>query len=145
MLYLLPMYLLGFEMDRSQEELNNEFTRLNDAGLLTDAAKRKEKGNYHFRNGLTKEPCFKKIDCTKMLPPLHYWLCSLKHIENFAYILNTPKEKFPKNKRVMGKGSRKGKVAKKAFEEKKKEFIFKARDTLGILLDSPGGGNGGKN
>ena len=57
-------------MDRNIDDLNNEFIRLNDAGLLTDQAKRKEKGDYHIRNGLTKEPCFKKIDCTKMLPPI---------------------------------------------------------------------------
>ena len=134
-------------MNRNIEELNDEFTRMNDAGLFTDTAKRKEKGDYHIRNGLTKKPGFKKIDCTKMLPPLHYWLCSLKHIENFAYIINTPKEKFPKKKRVMGKGTRKGKVATKAINDEKKEFISKARNgPLGLLLDSPnGGGNGGKN
>ena len=135
-------------MDRDISHINSEFTRLNDAGLLTEAAKRKEKGKgkYHIRNGLTKKPCFKTIDCTKMLPPLHYWICSLKHMENMAYIINTPKEKFPKNKYVMGKGKRKGKVATKAVGDSKKNFITKARNTpgLGILLDSPSGaGTGG--
>ena len=131
-------------MDRNIMQLNNDFIRFNDAGLLTEAAKRKEKGNYHIRNGLTKKPCFKKLDFTKMLPPLHYWICALNHIESFAYIINTPKEKFPAKKHVMGKGKRKGPIATKAIEESKKKFISKARDTLGILLDSPNGsGNGG--
>ena len=72
-------------MDRNIEQLNSEFIRLNDAGLLTDKARAKQcrQKDYHTRNGITKEPVFKKLDATKMLPPLHYMLCSLRHIGRF--------------------------------------------------------------
>ena len=50
-----------------------------------------------------------------MLPPLHYWICALDNMENFAYHINTPLEKFARKKRVMGRGKRKGKLAKDAI------------------------------
>ena len=130
-------------MDRDIEEINSEFQRLENAGMLTAAAKRKEKGDYHIRNGITKEPCFKKIDCTKFLPPLHFWICSLDHMESFGYHINTPLEKFNNKKRAMrGFGPRKGKVATEYIEDTaKKNFIDKAKQgPLGLLLDSPTGG-----
>ena len=44
----------------------------------------------------------------------------------------------------MGKGGpRKGDDAKDGIKTAKQALITKARNTLGILLDSPGGGNGG--
>ena len=69
-------------MDRSVEKLNSDYIRLNNEGLLTAKARAKQsrEKDYHTRNGLTKEPIFKSIDCTKMLPPLHYLICSLNHI-----------------------------------------------------------------
>ena len=109
------MLLLGFEMNRNIQQTNVDFERLRDAGLLEDTQKRKEKGNYKIRYGITKKPCFKRIDCTKMLPPLHYWICALKHMENLAYHLNTPVDKFIKKKRVMGRFKRKGKEATAAM------------------------------
>ena len=38
---------------------------------------------------------------------------------------------------------RRGPDAEPAIKEAKKALITKARNTIGILLDSPGGGNGG--
>ena len=88
------MLILGFEMDRDIEQLNSDYIRLENAGLLTDKARAKQsrQKDYHTRNGLTKKPAFKskKFDLTKMLPPLHFWICSLDHMESFAYIINTP-------------------------------------------------------
>ena len=79
-------------MDRNIQQLNCDWLRLELAGLLTDKARAKQsrQKDYHTRNGITKEPCFKCIDCTKMLPPLHLLICSLNHMESFAYIINTP-------------------------------------------------------
>ena len=136
---------LGFEMDRNVNDINSEFIRLNDAGLLTDKAKQKEKGDYTVRYGITKEPLFKKIDATKMMPPLHYWITQLNHIESFAYHINTPVEKFPKKQRVMRRGKRKGKAATAYIKDvAKKQFISEAKTKLGLLLDSPSGsGTGG--
>ena len=102
-------------MDRNIDQINSEFERLQESGLLEASAKRKEKGDYTIRYGITKKPCFKRIDCTKMLPPLHYWICALDNMENFAYHINTPLEKFARRKRVMGRGKRKGKLAKDAI------------------------------
>ena len=131
-------------MDRSIEQINRDFIRLSEAGLLCDKAKQKEKGNYKIRYGITKKPCFKKIDCTKIMPPLHFWICALRHMEELAFILNTPLNKFKNKKRVMRKGQRKGKVAKDAIKNAKLKLIKKARTTLGLLLASPNsGGNGG--
>ena len=83
---------LGFPMDRNIEELNSEFIRLENEGLLTASARAKQsrEKDYHTRNGITKKPAFKVIDLTKMMPPLHYWICSLNTMEDFAYIINTP-------------------------------------------------------
>ena len=69
-------------MDRSIQQENLNYVRLNEAGLLSDKARAKQsrEKDYHTRNGLTKEPAFKIIDCTKMMPPLHYLICSLNHI-----------------------------------------------------------------
>ena len=106
-------------MDRSIQQINCEFEKLHDAGLLTEKEKRKERGNYKIRFGITKKPCFKKIDCTKMLPPLHFWICSLNHMEGFAYHINTPKEKFINKQRVMRRFKRKGKMATEAIGKKK--------------------------
>ena len=133
-------------MDRNIEQLNNDFERLESAGLLTAKARAKQskEKDYHTRNGLTKKPIFKKIDLTKVLPPLHFRICSLNHMENFAYIINTPLKKFPNKKRVMRKGNRKGDDCKDAVVQSKKKLIKEAKTTLGLLLDSPnGGGNGG--
>ena len=128
-------------MNRDIQQLNSEFTRLENEGLLTAQAKRKEKGDYHIRNGITKKPLFNIIDCTKMLPPLHLWICALDHMENFGYHINTPLEKFNKKKRVMRRGKRKGKAAATYIKDvAKKNFIDKAKTTLGLLLDSPTGG-----
>ena len=84
--------ILGFDMDRDIDHLNSEYIRLENAGLLTDKARAKQsrQKDYHTRNGITKKPAFKRIDLTKMLPPLHYLICSLNHMESFAYIINTP-------------------------------------------------------
>ena len=135
-------------MDRSVDQLNSEYDRLESAGLLTDKARAKQsrEKDYHTRNGITKKPIFKKIDLTKMLPPLHLQICSLNHIENFAYRINTPKKKFKNNKRVMGKGGpRQTKELKKAIKDSKNNFIAEAKKPpLGLLLDSPSGvGTGG--
>ena len=54
-------------MDRDIREINSEFIRLNEAELLTPQAKRKEKGDYTVRYGITKDACFKEIDATKSL------------------------------------------------------------------------------
>ena len=44
----------------------------------------------------------------------------------------------------MGKGGpRKGDDAKDGIKTAKQALITKAKNTLGLLLDSPGGGNGG--
>ena len=107
--------MLGFGLDRNIQNINSEFVRLHVAGLLTEKEKRKEKGNYKIRFGITKKPAFKCIDCTKMLPPLHYWICALNHMENFAYHINTAANKFKNKKRVMRRHARKGKAAKKAI------------------------------
>ena len=128
-------------MDRNQEQINRDFRRLSRAGLLTEKAKRKEKGNYKIRYGITKKACFKKLDCTKMLPPLHLWICALTNMESFAFINNTPKHLFKNKKRVMRKGQRKGEAANKGIKEAKQKFIKKARSTLGLLLASPNSGN----
>ena len=79
-------------MDRNIEQLHSEYIRLKNEGLLTAKARAKQsrEKDYHTRNGITKEPAFKKFDLTKMLPPLHYQICSLNHMESFAYIINTP-------------------------------------------------------
>ena len=131
-------------MDRNIDQINCEYQRLEDAGLLSEKAKQKEKGNYKIRYGITKKPCFKRIDCTKMLPPLHYWICALNHMENFAYHINTPQRLFKNKKRVMRKNQRKGKDAKDAIKKAKNVFIFEGRTKLGILFDSPNsGGTGG--
>ena len=131
-------------MDRNIEQINRDFERLSAAGLLTEKAKRKEKGDYHIRYGITKKPCFKKLDATKMLPPLHYWICALTHIEKFAFITNTPAKLFKNKRRVMRKGNRKGKAATDGIKTAKKALIKKAKTTLGLLLASPNsGGNGG--
>ena len=134
-------------MDRNVDQLNSEYVRLDSAGLLTAKARAKQsrEKDYHTRNGLTKEPIFKKIDLTKFLPPLHYQICSLDHIENLAYRINTPAEKFLNGKRVMGKGGpRQTKATLKAIDDSKKALIFEAKTTCGLLLDSPNGaGTGG--
>ena len=104
-------------MERNIHDINREFSKLNASGMLEEKEKRKEKGDYTIRYGITKKPCFKKIDCTKMLPPLHYWICSLKNMENFAYHINTPVEVFNKKKRVMRRFKRKGKKATKAISK----------------------------
>ena len=117
--------MLGFEMNRNIQEINSEFERLNEAGLLEEKEKRKEKGNYKVRYGITKKPCFKRIDCTKMLPPLHYWICSLNHMENFAYHINTAAKHFKNKKRVMRRHQRKGKAAKKAIGKIVYLHVFK--------------------
>ena len=51
-------------MDRNVDQLNSEFERLDSAGLLTAKARAKQsrEKDYHARNGITKEPIFKKID-----------------------------------------------------------------------------------
>ena len=129
-------------MDRNVDQLNSEFERLDSAGLLTARARAKQsrEKDYHTRNGITKEPIFKKIDLTKMLPPLHYQICSLDHIENLAYRINTPAEKFLNQKRVMGKGGpRQTKATIKAIDDSKKALIKEAKTTCGLLLDSPNG------
>ena len=133
-------------MDRDIREINSEFIRLNEAELLTPQAKRKEKGDYTVRYGITKEPCFKQIDATKMMPPLHYWITQLDHIEQFAYHINTPEEKFKNKKRVMGRGKPKGDATEYIEEVAKKAFIKEAKENpnIGLLLDSPSGsGHGG--
>ena len=145
-LFFILQYIcyVGFPMDRNIEQINREFERLSEAGLLTEKAKRKEKGDYTIRYGLTKKPCFKKLDCTKMLPPLHLWICALTNMESFAFINNTPLRLFKNKKRVMRKGQKKGKAATEGIKTAKKALIKKARTTLGLLLASPNsGGNGG--
>ena len=137
---------LGYEMNRNIRDINSEFIRLHLAGLLTEKEKRKEKGDYTVRYGITKEACFKEIDATKFLPPLHFWICALNHMESFAYHINTPAEKFINNERVMRRGKRKGKTATDHIEKvAKKDFIKEAKEgELRLLLDSPSGsGTGG--
>ena len=90
-------------MDRNIIDLNSEFIRLENDGKLTEKARAKQsrEKDYHTRNGITKKPAFKVIDLTKMMPPLHYWICSLNTMEEFAYIINTPIGKnYFKNGRV---------------------------------------------
>ena len=133
-------------MDRNGD-LQSEYERLESAGLLTKKARAKQsrEKDYHARNGVTKPPIVTKIDLRKMLPPLHYLICSLNHIENFAYRINTPVAKFKNNKRVMGRGGpRQTKATLKAIGESKKKLQKEAKETVGLLLDAPsGGGNGG--
>ena len=90
--YFVYFHTLGFPMNRNIQELNSEFIRLENAGLLTKSARAKQsrEKDYHTRNGITKKPAFNVIDLTKMMPPLHYWICSLDTMESFAYIINTP-------------------------------------------------------
>ena len=133
-------------MDRNGD-LQSEYERLESAGLLTAKARAKQsrEKDYHARNGATKPAIITKIDLTKFLPPLHYLICSLNHIESFAYRINTKLEKFLNKKRVMGRGGkRQEKETMKAINESKKKLIKEAKETIGLLLDSPnGGGNGG--
>ena len=83
-------------MDRNIEQLNSDYIRLESAGELTLKARAKQSRNkdYHTRNGITKKPAFKKFDLTKMLPPLHFEICALDHMESFAYNINTPIGKY---------------------------------------------------
>ena len=79
-------------MNRNIKEINSDYIRLENAGLLTDQARQKQsrRKDYHTRNGITKKAAFNVIDLTKMMPPLHYWICCLNTMEQFAYIINTP-------------------------------------------------------
>ena len=56
-------------MNRDIKHTNREYVRLRDSGKLYDKkGKLKKQKNYHDnnRNGITKEPCFKVLDATKV-------------------------------------------------------------------------------